>query len=299
MRSGDLDPECGSGPLRAPSRHWRRRAAPLQRLVQAWILMNSLASGLKFNLAKTRIREKSRCVPARCGFRRKSVPKRSLTRIWGTGYNRNSISHFISQHVAMIQKNLIHLPSPPPPPLARLAAFLLLAPLALAAAPPALARCELSDLVLEKVFPVGDLIEDDSAANNAIISVKWPGGDSGPDSCPARDRPLTACVNVWETTACPPEAPPGVCEGNIRGVSSVNFRPNAGWGWAQGRMICNQNFGQAYDRDSDGTDDSARNGLNLFLLISRDNVKADRQNHLIVVMYDPVRYLRIPIRDDD
>ncbi len=38
MHSRDLDPECGSGPLRAPSRHWRRRrATPLPRLVQAWM----------------------------------------------------------------------------------------------------------------------------------------------------------------------------------------------------------------------------------------------------------------------
>ena len=38
MRSGDIDPEYGSGPLRTPSRHWRcRRATPLQRLVQAWM----------------------------------------------------------------------------------------------------------------------------------------------------------------------------------------------------------------------------------------------------------------------
>ncbi len=38
MRSGDLDPEYEpAGPLRAPSRHWRRLATPLQRLVQAWM----------------------------------------------------------------------------------------------------------------------------------------------------------------------------------------------------------------------------------------------------------------------
>ena len=38
MCSGDLDPEYGSGPLRTLSRHWRRRrATPLQGLVQAWM----------------------------------------------------------------------------------------------------------------------------------------------------------------------------------------------------------------------------------------------------------------------
>ncbi len=31
MRSGDLDPECGPGPLRAPSRHWRPRCKDWSR----------------------------------------------------------------------------------------------------------------------------------------------------------------------------------------------------------------------------------------------------------------------------
>ncbi len=157
-----------------------------------------------------------------------------------------------------------------------------------------LAQCEPSDLVLEKIFPAGDiLIEGDPGSNNAIIRVGWAA------DCPAREKPLKVCVNVWETTACPPDAASTLCEGNIRGVTNVHFRPNGGWAWGTGRMICNQSLGQAYDSNSDGTNDSVFNGQRLLLFIPNDNIRADRQNHLIVVMYDPTRYLRIPIQDDD
>ena len=157
-----------------------------------------------------------------------------------------------------------------------------------------LAQCEPRDLVLEKVFPAGDiLIEGDPGSDNAIIRVGWTA------DCPAREKPLKVCVNVWETTACPQGVSATQCEGNIRGASSVHFRPNGGWAWGTGRMICNQSLGQAYDSNFDGTNDSVYNQQNLLLSISSDTIKADRQNHLIVVMYGPTRYLRIPIQDDD
>ncbi len=157
-----------------------------------------------------------------------------------------------------------------------------------------LAQCEPSDLVLEKVFPAGDiLIEGDPESNNAIIRVGWTA------DCPAREKPLKVCVNAWETTACPPLANSQLCQGNIRGVTNIHFRPNSGWEWGSGRMICNQTLGQAYDSNLDGTNDSVYNQQQFLLFIPNDNIRADRQNHLIVVMYDPTRYLRIPIQDDD
>ncbi len=39
--------------------------------------------------------------------------------------------------------------------------------------------------------------------------------------------------------------------------------------------------------------------LNFLFSVQDDSVKANRQNHLIVHMHDPLQVLRIPILDDD
>ena len=147
-----------------------------------------------------------------------------------------------------------------------------------------LARCDISDGKLQKTSPNGELIEGDLGNNNAIIEF------SVPNDCPAR-KPQTICLDVWNTTACPPG---GVhCESSVRGNIGINIRGE----WARsGRMICNPNFG--IEHDVGGTL-MVTNRILFTVSIPDDSVRSDRQNYLIVVAYDPVRFLGIAIRDDD
>ncbi len=84
------------------------------------------------------------------------------------------------------------------------------------------------------------------------------------EDCEAVNPPLNICLDVWEP--------------------------------ATGRMICNKNFLLADARFDPSTVVTA---VNLWILVPGDSVRSDRQDHVIITMYDPFRYLRIPIRDID
>ncbi len=180
-------------------------------------------------------------------------------------------------------ENARHDPIHPPPSLslARLTVLLL----ALAALPGAAhARCNISDGVLLKLFPAGDLEEGNLRANEAIIQFQLP------RDCPVAE-PQTVCLDVWNTTACPPGGLQ--CDGAIRGSTGIQL--TGGW-MRSGTMICNSKFREAFDR---GGVITAVNDAQFFVRIPDDDVRADRQNYLIVATYDPFRVLRIPIREDD
>ncbi len=149
-----------------------------------------------------------------------------------------------------------------------------------------LARCNISDGELLKVFPAGDPEEGNLRANQVIIRFELP------SDCPAAE-PQTVCLDVWNTTACPPG---GIqCDGAIVGSAAVLL--SGGWERDGSRRICNRRFRGTYDR-GDGVITTVNNSQ-FVVPIPDDDVRADRQNHLIVATYDPVRVLKIPIREDD
>jgi len=77
---------------------------------------------------------------------------------------------------------------------------------------------------MSKLFPVGNLnpSRSDTSRPNVIINFALPG------DCPITDPPLTACVDVWDTT-------------NPSGMPSGLLLANR---WEHGgyRMLCNKNF---------------------------------------------------------
>ncbi len=118
-------------------------------------------------------------------------------------------------------------------------------------------------------------------------------------NCPAREQPMTVCLDLWETAACPPDAGESECRGSIRGNYNNLGAYTGGWEASGSSTVCHRDFSKRYDSDSDGTNDSVYNALQFLFQISNDDIKADRQNYLIVTMYNPVRYPRIPIQDDE
>ncbi len=152
-----------------------------------------------------------------------------------------------------------------------------------------LAQCEISDGKLTKAFPPGTLIEGRAGSNQATIRFSLNA------DCPARNKPLTVCIDLWETTACPPDAQVNQCQGNVRG--STGFMENQNWVRGANGRICNPLLGA--ETDIGGGILNILNSLQFLYFISDDNIKADRQNYLIVAVYDPFRYLKIPIQDDD
>ncbi len=135
---------------------------------------------------------------------------------------------------------------------------------------------------MSQTFPVAGAPVNE--AGQVIIDVSFP------STCPARTRPLTVCIDLWDTTACPPGAPVNSCDGNIRG--STGFMPSGGWVRDRGPTVCNRRFLE----DIGGT---IQHQLNFTFSVQDDSVKADRQNYLIVHTHNPYQVLRIPIVDND
>ena len=170
-----------------------------------------------------------------------------------------------------------------------LATLILAAPLALHAQ----TQCTLQDAKVSLTFPIplGTPLEEDQTGNSqAIIGVNFP------PTCQALAKPLTVCLDVWDTTACPPEALPGECD-QRRGIrGSAGVVPVNNWVKASGPTVCNQRFLAEYEING-----MTQTITSAPMLVSTfdDNTKARWQNHLLVVMYDPFQFLRIPIIDND
>ncbi len=76
---------------------------------------------------------------------------------------------------------------------------------------------------------------------NAARSTPRESGLSGPAIARqlGRDR-TTVCLDLWDTTACPPDAPETDCDGKIRG--STGLLPTGGWERTGGPTVCNAQF---------------------------------------------------------
>jgi len=109
------------------------------------------------------------------------------------------------------------------------------------------------------------------------------------EDCEAVNPPLTVCLDVWDTRPCTSN-----CQGvGIYGDTRV---AEVSWQRAAGRMMCNSSFLQAdtrFDPLTVGTE------ATLWIQVPDDNFRSDRQDYLIIAMYNPLRHIRIPIRDND
>jgi len=142
-----------------------------------------------------------------------------------------------------------------------------------------------SDATMTKATPVTPHV-DEGGPVGVVVRVELH------EDCEAVNPPLNICLDVWDTRTCHTNDPN--CQGSIK--INRHATESGGWEPATGRMICNKNFLLADARFDPPTVVTA---VNLWILVLGDSVRSDRQDHVIITMYDPFRYLRIPIRDID
>jgi len=139
------------------------------------------------------------------------------------------------------------------------------------------AQCTVGDITMTKSAPAGNLnlSRTDIPRTSAIIHFVLP------SDCPAADPPLKACVNVWDTGN--PSGKPFEISGLKRGFSTTG-------GWEPGGFgtVCNANF----LLNNNGT---ATTRLPLLFDLYRDAPGPNPPHYLVLVMYNPMRYLKIPI----
>ena len=140
-----------------------------------------------------------------------------------------------------------------------------------------------------QLFPtLGSPLQEGS---DVILSVSFP------NTCQARAKPLTVCLDVWDTTACPLGADPSQCDGRIRGNAGIMLSQNIGWVKAGGPRICNTRLLEGFEMNGVP---QVITSAQLLISTFNDNAKANRQNHVLAVMYDPfLQIVHIPIIDND
>jgi len=147
------------------------------------------------------------------------------------------------------------------------------------------ARCTVSDITMQKIFPAGDPERN----NFATAWVRF----SLPEDCPAVTPPLEFCVTVWDSSPCKSSAG-AKCEGG-------NYVGSAGSGgeeWEQG------GYGTLCTRDM--LREFTTGGVTR--VSTRINMSVDQgagigyigspQRYISLVMYNPTRHLVIPIKED-
>ncbi len=161
------------------------------------------------------------------------------------------------------------------------------------AAPPAMARCDVSDITMRKLYPSGDPVRGDTMFIRFEV----------PSDCPAATPPLKLCVVVWDNSDCRRDAG-SLCE--VRRpypqFSSVGNAGASGPGWAKEGYgtLCNSRFREGGTVDGVST---VANPINLTVdpgtgdPIYDDN-NNPRQRHISLIMYNPIRHLVIPIKGD-
>jgi len=152
---------------------------------------------------------------------------------------------------------------------------------ALITTPQAQAQCTVSDIRMTKTFPTGNLSRSDTSRASALITFTLP------STCKIADPPLTACVNVWDT-GNPAQIP--VDSGNMY-VPVI--RPSNGWEPGGFHMVCNPNF-----LAPDSQTPPQPEVILSFLIDFHDPSAVSSPNppdYLILAMYNPTRYLKIPI----
>jgi len=141
------------------------------------------------------------------------------------------------------------------------------------------AQCTVGDITMTRIFPTSgaNLTRDSKPlTNNVIIQF------SLPTTCPIADPPLTACVDVWDT-------------GNP-GAVPKGFQAWSGWVEGFPPRLCNAGF---LVDNGQGTN-TAVTAITLAIdfVGTTSNTPASPNNppdNLILVMYNPTRYLKIPI----
>jgi len=143
------------------------------------------------------------------------------------------------------------------------------------------AQCTVGDIQMAKTFPMGNLSRSDTSRTSTLVTFTLP------STCKIADPPLKACVNVWDT-GNPEEIPVG--SGDVAGPV---IRPANGWDSGGFHMVCNPFFLAADIQTPPQPQDT------LSLLIDFHNPSAEPSpnppDYLILTMYNPTRYLRIPI----
>ncbi len=170
--------------------------------------------------------------------------------------------------------------SPPPPPLARLAAILLLA---LPAGPAVAQQCNASHIALSQGFPLGGMPAAEGLTGGIIVRFRLEGcGNLGSTATP-RDYRIPFCAEFFDTTPCDAAAT-GCLSNNVAGASGLlpglNWKDAGEFKWCAS-IAETERFVSA-------------------LLTAHENTFPDKgANALYVIMRNPTRTLRIPIRDND
>jgi len=149
----------------------------------------------------------------------------------------------------------------------------------LMAATQAHAQCTVGDITMAKTYPLGNLSRTDALRSEAIITFTLDG------DCPITDPPLKACVNVWDT------GNPGEIPVDATDTTKTVIRPANGWKPGGFHMVCNSDF---LTEDAQ-TPPNPQVSLPLLISVRNSPHSDQRPNNLILVMYNPTRYLKIPI----
>ena len=151
------------------------------------------------------------------------------------------------------------------------------------------ARCTASDVQMTKVFPIGNLGRFDTNAE-AIIRFALP------SNCPITNSPLEVCVVVWDNSPCDHGVDrSNKCDGDYVGGAGV--RTGALWTTKGRAQFCNATLlSESSIPNVPVTSETMliRTGLGDFLKAKNEGL----QGYLSVIMYNPTRFLAIPISND-
>ncbi len=166
-----------------------------------------------------------------------------------------------------------------PPPLAKLAILLLLA---LPAGPAMAEQCNASHIELSRGFPPEGMPVIEGTVGGLIIWFLLENCDNPGSFETPREYRIPFCAEFFDTTPC--DAAATDCLSNqVAGASGL-----LGDRW--------QDAGE-FKRCNTMTESE---GFTSALLTPRENGFKDKgENSLYVIMYNPTRHLRIPIRDND
>ena len=169
------------------------------------------------------------------------------------------------------------IPPPPPPPrsVSKLTLAVALVPALVASPAPAQETCTAKDISMSRMLPAAGPVREDSPSGT-ITQYQLAGACNHTQDVPV-------CVQVMDTTECDPGtscSPPGnvaATRGFVGGSSFQAAGPDVFCTWLP-----------------PGT-------ANATLLVNphNNNMRDDRQNRIIFMMFDPFRSLMIDITDDD
>ena len=144
-------------------------------------------------------------------------------------------------------------------------------------------QCNASHIELSQAFPSEGMPAVEGATGGVIIWFILEGCDNFGSFETPREYRIPFCSEFFDTTPCDATAT-GCLSNNVAGASGLN--PAGRWRDAGEFKRCNTM--------------TEAEGFTSALLTPHDNGFPDKgQNSLYVIMYNPTRHLRIPIRDND